>query len=498
MSTPVDPRLLKIVAQGSKDPLWFLQVAFPWGEQNTSLARWSGPQFWQAQVLNEIRESLLSPRQKGQHAIASGKGIGKSALVAWLVLWGLTTMPDTKVVVTAGTEPQLRTKTWPEVAKWFNLFLFRDWFHITATSMYAKDITREKTWRADAIPWNANNPEAFAGLHNQGRRILVVFDEASQIHDAIWNTTDGIMSDEDTQVIWAAFGNPTRGSGRFREAFGSLKHRWRQRQIDSRTVSVSDKEQLNQWVEDYGEDSDYVRVNVRGMFPRVGDMQFISNEVAASARKREVMVPLVEPLIMGVDVARFGDDETVICFRKGRDARSVPWIRLRGQDTMQVAAKAAESFKMYKVDAVFVDGGGVGGGVVDRLRQLGVPVREVQFGGKPDRMALDVDAARYANKRAEMWGLMKEWLPGGGIPDWQDLEQQLAGVLYGYRKDLEIQLEKKEDMKKRGESSPDLADALALTFAYTVLPKSDGRMGGGPYADASKPAMASTDYDPFG
>jgi hypothetical protein len=234
---------------------------------------------------------------------------------------------------------------------------------------------------------------------------------------------------------------------------------------------MTDKRKLNQWVEDYGEDSDFVKVRVRGEFPSASSMQFISGELVDGAMDREAKCYLEEPLIMGVDVARFGDDQSVVCFRRGRDARTIDWQDYRNIDTMQLAAHVAESVRLHQVDAVFVDGGGVGGGVVDRLRQLHVNVTEVNFGSK-------AEDARYQNKRAEMWGNMREWLPGGAIPDDRELMDDLIGVEYGFTPTNKIQLEKKEDMKRRGLASPDLGDALALTFAYPVAPKGMAKMRG--------------------
>ena len=423
-----------------------------------------------------------------------------SALVSWTIDWGLTTFPDTKGVLTAGTEPQLRTKTWPEVAKWRGMSICSHWFRQIGTSIYSADPDHKDTWRFDALPWNENRMEAFAGLHNQGKRIVVVFDEASQIADVIWDTTDGIFTDADTEVLWVVFGNPTRGNGRFFDCFNAMRARWHHTSIDSRTVPITDKNELKQLVDYYGEDSDYVRVNVLGMFPSVSDMQFISQKVVAEARKREVITNLRDPLVMGVDVGRFGPDPTEICFRKGRDARTIPWITLRGADTMVVAGRVAEEFDRYKADALFVDGTGLGAGVVDRLAQLGYPVRDINFGAKADRVLIEVDATRYANKRSEMWGYAREWLKGGALPDDADLEAELTGIQYGYkdsRTGSDLMLEKKDDMKKRGLASPNKGDALALTFAYPVNPR-PLREAGGPHqvGRTTGQGRARIDYEP--
>jgi hypothetical protein len=389
------------------------------------------------------------------------------------------------------------SQTWAELAKWHRLGICKHWFTLTATAIYSADPERELTWRFDAIPWSAQRAQAFAGLHNKGKRTVVLFDEASTIDAIIWETAEGALTDAKTERLWIAFGNPTSATGRFRECFGRFRHRWTCKQIDSRSSAVSNKEQLQQWVQDYGEDSDFVRVRVKGTFPRAASTQFISSEVAeaAASDEREAVHSLHDPRIMGVDVARFGEDATIICFRIGRDARSIPAIALRGVDTMTVAARVVEEARNHKIDAIFVDGGGVGGGVVDRLMFLKANVREVQFGAKADRATQSQDSAIvYANKRAEMWGHLREWLPGGMIENNPDLIADLTGVEYGYvlREGRDaIQLEKKDDMRKRGLASPDRADALALTFAYPVAHSDHSRI-------MRTGAQHVSDYDVWG
>lgn len=449
----------------SRDPLGFVMFAFPWGEPGP-LADKPGPDAWQREVLQGVAAGLTI-ETAFQDATASGHGVGKSALVAWLLLWAMSTHEDTRGVVTANTENQLRTKTWAELSKWHRLLINKHWFRLTATALFSVQPAHEKTWRIDAVPWSENNTEAFAGLHNEGKRIIVVFDEASAIPDIIWETTEGALTDANTEILWFAFGNPTRNTGRFKECFGRFRHRWATRQVDSRQVEITNKAQIAEWIEDFGEDSDFVRVRVRGVFPRAGSLQFISGEMVQQARERSVEVLSHEPLILGVDVARFGDDRTVLCWRKGRNAAFMPWKTFRNLDTMQVAAKVAEAYAMHRPGAIFVDEGGLGAGVVDRLRQLSVPVTGVNFGGKPDRSQTD-DGIKVRNKRAEMWAFMRAWLKGGMIPDDHELAADLTGVEYAFDENQAIQLEKKEHMKKRGLASPDLGDALALTFAYPV------------------------------
>jgi hypothetical protein len=347
------------------------------------------------------------------------------------------------------------------------------WFTCAATSLHAKG-DAEKTWRVDAIPWSEHNTEAFAGLHNKGSRILLVFDEASAIADNIWEVAQGALSDENTEIMWFCFGNPTRNSGRFHDCFGLFKSRWISRQIDSRTVEGTNKIEARKLIEDYGEDHDIVRVRIKGMFPRTASMQFISSESVLTASTKEAACWPNDALILGVDVARYGGDETIIQPRKGRDARTWPRISIKGENTMDVAGRVSSECARYRmlgipVSVVYVDETGVGAGVVDRLRQLGVNVLGVNNGSKPDQISIDGELV--GNKAAEMWANMRSWLKDGGAIDPDvDLMRQLESREYGYNVHNAIVLERKDDMKRRGLSSPDRADALALTFAYPIVP----------------------------
>jgi len=487
------PALLEWLASVSRNPLAFVMGAFPWGDADTRLAGFPhGPEPWQREILENIRLGLIDINRAIQLAVASGHGIGKTALVSWIILWAISTKPDTRGVVTANTETQLKTKTWAELGKWFHMFLAKDFFSLTATALMAKDSAHERTWRIDMVPWSERNTEAFAGLHNKGRRILVVFDEASAIPDIIWETTEGALTDSDTEILWCVFGNPTRNTGRFRECFPGQRHskEWKTKQVDSREVSLTNKDQIQSWINSYGEDSDFVRIRVRGVFPRTGEMEFISAEIVEAATFSELTSQSNDSLVIGVDVARYGSNETVIWFRKGRDARSIPPIRLRGASTVEVAGKVSEVVQRHRVDGVFVDGGGVGGGVVDNCRALHVHVFDVQFGSKSESVgwAWGNEGERYANKRAEMWGCMRSWLKSGCIPNDADLKAQLIGPTYTYNLKSEILLEKKEDMMKRGLDSPDLADALALTFAMPVAAH---------YRPEPGKQLVQSEYNPF-
>lgn len=466
--------LLDQVCKLSLDPDQFILFAFPWSKPGTELEKFTGPLPWQMDVLRDISRLLhqgkMTTAEAIKYAVASGHGIGKSALVAMLIIWAMSTCEDCKGVVTANTENQLKTKTWAELAKWHRLCITKDWFKFTATSLYSTDPEHEKTWRIDMVPWSKDKTEAFAGLHNKGNRILVIFDESSAIIDQIWEVTEGALTDEDTEIIWIAFGNPTRNQGRFHSCFNSHRHRWIHRQIDSRTVQITNKRQIQKWIEDYGEDSDFVRVRVRGLFPHASDHQFIPTDIINSARGRHLDESRYRfsAVVIGVDRAWSGNNDTTIWLRQGLMARKLATFR-KDEDDFLVAGHLARYEDIYKADAVFIDFG-YGTGLFSAGKQMGRKWILVKFGGK-------ADDEQYANKRTEMWGLMKQWLKdGGAVPDLEDLCTDLAGpeaysVQTGPNAGKLI-LESKKAMQARGVESPDDGDGLALTFAKPVLNKS--------------------------
>ena len=470
------------------DPLGFALDAYRWGDD--VLAKHAGPRAWQRDVLEILGAHLRDPATRctpKRIAVASGHGIGKSALISMVLGWGMSTCPETRAVVTANTDLQLRTKTWPEVAKWARLAVNADWWAVPATAMYERQ--HEKSWRADATPWSEHNTEAFAGLHNEGKRIILIFDEASKIADKVWEVAEGALTDADTEIIWLAFGNPTQNTGRFRECFGKYRHLWTTLQIDSRTVEGTNRAYLDEMVATYGEDSDIVKVRVRGQFPSQSVSQFISSNAVEAAQARPLQFK--DPgaaCVLGVDIARFGDDQSVIRGRQGRDARVIPPIKWRGMDTVFSAGKVAEAIQRYQPDAVFIDGGGVGGGVVDILKSQGYRVIEVNFGSTAR------EGKKYYNKRAEMYGGLRDWISTGCLDGDQELRDDLVGIEYSFDKEGRVQLEKKEDAKKRGLASPDDGDALALTFAEPVQRK-DMRTSRFP---SNRGRTSETDYSVLG
>lgn len=461
------------------DPHGFVMFAFPWGVKGGPLEDQPGPDEWQRTLLTQLgehiqanrgRKALKQDMEAWWSAVASGHGVGKSALVAWLIIFIMATRIDARGVVTANTENQLQSKTWPEVAKWHGMFIAKDWFKWTATQYYYALYPEEKrkNYCISAIPWSEENTEGFAGLHNANSAVLVILDEASSIPGKIWEVVEGSMTDG--EPFWFAFGNPTRRDGRFFECFNRFKNFWRTRAVDSRSVRITNKTYINRLIDQYGVDSDEVRVRVRGMFPAGSANGYISADDVSAAMSRELTLDPGAPLIMAVDVARYGDDSTVIRFRQGRDGRSIPPMYFTKLDTQQIAAKVCDLQDKFEPDATVIEGVGVGGGVCDALKHLNRKYHEINPGRSAD------NKNDYANIRCELYGRMRTWLANQGSMD--DPEQRFASeataVTYTYNKATQLQLETKKSMKDRGLPSPDDADAMALTFAVKV-PRRDKR-----------------------
>ena len=270
-----DAILADEIARFEFDPLGYVLYVFDWGQGD--LADEEGPDEWQADMLREIGEAMRTSETSVRMAVASGHGIGKTALTAWVIHWFIATRPGCAGVVTANTADQLKNKTWRELSKWNTRAINGHWFDWTATSF--KSVERPDTWFIAAQPWSKERSEAFAGLHEKD--VLVLFDEASAIDDVIWEVAEGAMTEKG--ALWLALGNPTRGSGRFKECWGKFRNYWRTKQIDSRTAKRTNKAEIAQYETIYGADSDFFRVRVRGMWPRASSMQFIASDVVEAA-----------------------------------------------------------------------------------------------------------------------------------------------------------------------------------------------------------------------
>lgn len=485
--------LINEISAYDKDPLGFVQFIYPWGTdelENYQIEK------WQVETFDYIGKCLRNeipgrtPDDPILIAIASGHGIGKSAFLSMLEMWALSTMSDARSITTANTDTQLRNKTWPELGKWHRLALNSHWFKFEATSLVAADKKHERTWRADSQAWSKARPEAFAGLHNRGKRILLKFDEASAIDDKIWEVAEGALTDANTQKIWIAFGNPTRATGRFRDCFGKYRHRWWTKQVDSREVSISDKKQIARWIEDHGIESDFIKVRVRGEFPVISAKQFIGTDLVESARGKKLAPASYSfaPKIITCDPAWWGGDEITIGIRQGLQYRMLATYP-KNDDDVFIANRLAEFEDEEEADAVIIDQG-YGTGIYSVGKALNRQWMLVSFAEKSS-------SPGYLNKRAEMYGKVKDFLKqGGSIPDEPQLALELSTIeTGGGRLDGLIVLEPKEAYKARMGFSPNRGDNLALSFARDIKRKSDSgniRKGRREFAQS-----AAGDWNPF-
>jgi hypothetical protein len=460
--------------QYKDNPLAFVMYTFPWGEAGTPLEHFSGPRKWQRDVLQSIADHIKQNKGKVdfdtlRQAVSSGRGIGKSALVSWVVIWMLSTRIGSTTIVSANSESQLRSVTWAEITKWLAMSLNSHWFEVSATRlMPAKWLTElverdlrkgTRYWGVEGRLWSAENPDAYAGVHNFDG-VMVIFDEASGIDDSIWAVTAGFFTENTPNRFWLAFSNPRRNTGYFYECFNSKRDFWRTQVVDARTVEGTDKAVYQNIIDEYGPDSSQAHVEVYGQFPNAGDDQFISSLLVDDAMARAKYKDETAPIIVGVDPARFGADATVIAIRQGRDIVAIK--RYRGDDTMTVVGHVIDAIEEYKPALVVIDEGGLGAGIVDRLKEQRYKIKGINFGSKSKNPIM------YGNKRAEIWGAMREWLKSASIPSDRFLKSDLISPMMKPDSKGTIFLESKKDMKARGLASPDAADAIAVTFAFPV------------------------------
>jgi hypothetical protein len=469
-----------------KDDLLALAMyQFPWGKQGTPLQDFKYPKKWQQNYLDaksQHRKDNLDRLAKGlepllwQHATASGRGPGKSALLAMMALGQMSTILGSTTIVTANREEQLKNATFAEISKWRTLAINGHWFEqdslaIRPTAAWQKAMERQlkidcRYWTIIGSLWSEENPSAFVAKHNK-LGILLLMDEASGIPNNIGDASIGFFTPNSPYHAWDMFSQGRRNAGFFYDAFfkrneDGSKTNWRTLSIDARTVEDSNVTLFNQQIAKDGIDSYTVRVEILGLFPTQGENQFISGDAVNAAQTRELEHPDPgAPLIMGVDVARFGDDWNVVRFRQGYNGRVLAPQRWQGIDLYATADKVALLIDEYQPDAICIDAG-MGSGVIDILRRRKYIVTEVHFGGGSND-------DQWANRGTELYAKVREWLPGGVV----DNDSKLFGGLtkrnysfWGKAQD-KITLEPKENFKKENGYSPDDADAFALTFAVT-------------------------------
>lgn len=449
---------------------------------------------WAYDFFTRVGEEVRRNKFDGSHAVkpiriavASGHGIGKTNLVGLLVWWIMATRPNAKGTITATTMPQLEAKTWAQIAAMQKDCLVGHWFEVTqgkgSMRLYAKEA--RESWACTAQTSKEENSESFAGQHAASSTSFYIFDEASGIPPKIWEVAEGGLTDGEPMIF--AFGNPTQSSGGFYDCFHRDAARWIRFKVDSRQAQLTNKEQIKEWEEAYGADSDFFKVRVKGEFPDNASVQFIPTSAVEAAMSREapgLHGNGLKRAVVGLDIARFGDDASVIATRVGRDAVSIPMKEIRKLDGRMVGERVAAHCQ-YLLDTlhfrevrIYFDRAGVGASVWDWLRyeynDPRVRYYPVDFGSKAQKSTI------YANKRVEMWGRLKEWLITGEgvIPQSEQIKLEMISPEFTYNDRQCMVLERKRDLKDRIGCSPDHVDALALTFAddyADVVAENDNR-----------------------
>lgn len=404
---------------------------------------------WQKDFLNAIASG------ERRISVRAGHGVGKSTACSWALIWHLLTRFPQKAICTAPTAGQLFDALFSEVKHWINRLppSLRD-----AIEVYSDRIVQKGTPESSFISArtsSAERPEALAGVHSE--HVLLICDEASAIPEAVFESAAGSMSGHSATTI--LIGNPTRNTGLFFRTHHSLSSDWKTMHVSCLSNPLVANDFIEQIKATYGEGSNAYRVRVLGEFALRDDDVLIPAELVDGAMQRDVVLNTSEPLIYGVDVARFGDDRTVICKRQGNLV--VGFKHWSGEDLMGTVGRIVHEASLDKPEEICVDSIGLGGGVADRLRELGHNVRDVNVS---ESAALNQQAARL---RDELWMAAKDWLDTRAVklPKDDDLRAELTGPTYSFTSNGRIKVEGKSEMKRRGMRSPDLADALCLTFA---------------------------------
>jgi len=408
------------------------------------------PEEWQ-------RDALYAVRDNDRVAIRSGHGIGKTAFLSWLILWWLLTRTPSRIACTANTASQLSDILWAEVQKWHRrlpegfqklLDVKSDKIELIGGDSFAVARTARR-----------ETPEALQGFHSDN--MLFLIDEASGVDDLIFEVGEGAMSTPGAKTVMT--GNPTRTSGYFYEAFNKMVDRWYTKKVASAdSTQVSDT-----FIEDmkakYGEDSNIFRVRVLGEFPEADDDVVIPRYLIEQAIDRDQEAAETTPVVWGLDVARFGTDKTALCKRKG-NVVTEPIKTWRNKDLMEICGIILNEYETTpwseRPVEILVDSIGLGAGVVDRLIELDLPCRGINVAESSSM------SDKYSRLRDELWFAAREWLEERDckLPDDEELVSDLCKPRFKFTSNGKLKVESKDEMKRRGMNSPDVADALCLTF----------------------------------
>lgn len=430
---------MKLAQKWRKSPLDFVRDVFK-----------ASPEKWQAGVLQALPDNY-------KIAIKSGHGVGKTTLEAWVIIWFVTMHAPCKIPCTAPTAHQLKDILWAEIRKWLNVMPahLRDAYTLSTDRLsMAEDVF------AVARTARRENPDAFQGFHEDN--IMFIVDEASGVDELIFEVAQGALSTPNARVLMA--GNPTKTSGYFYRAFNVNRDLWKTFTVSCFDSTRVDPTYIENCKREYGEDSNFYRVRVLGQFPESGDMQLISLAAVNKCFDMKDETYTAFPLQMALDVARHGDDTSVLVARQGRKVHFIEQWRI--DDLVTLSQKVAHIVRAYPETAqLAIDTVGMGQGVYDILDKQGFAniLQAVNAG------ATAFEQHKFVNIRAEMWYNMRAAINEGvDLPRNDRLLADLTGLEYDYDNKQRLLLEKKSDMKKRGLASPDTADALAMTYAYPL------------------------------
>ena len=442
----------RVVAR--KDPVWFSQrilCARPWGKQ---------------------QEILRALQAHDYVAVRSCNGSGKTFTAALATIWWLCAHDEALVVTTAPSDRQVRELLWREIRH----------LHRRNGEMIGGKLTMNRLEFSEkrfGYGFSSNSTERFQGFHSEN--MLVIVDEASGVEEYVFDALLGSMTSENAKMLM--IGNPSSLAGTFYDAFHKKRKRWTTIHISAfdtpafqdhrgegaETVDIPAGLATPKWAQmiadQRGEQSAEYQFRVLGEFPDEADDTLIALRLVEAAVDREVFVADSGDTVMGVDVARFGSDQTVSVVRRGSEVLDV--TAFGRSDLMGTTGRIIDTARRFGVVTMHIDEVGLGAGVLDRVRELkSVNAIGVNGASKPR------DRERYLNLRAEMYsGLKQRFMDGDiSIPDDAELISQLASLMYSYTSRGQLQIESKDQIRSSGRQSPDKADALALAFATDADP----------------------------
>ena len=410
------------------------------------------PQKWQA-------DALMAVARNDRVSIKSGHGVGKTAFQSWLVLWWLLTHYPCKVAVTANTAHQLSDVLWTEIDKWARSLPdgFKNLLEFKSDKISLKGASDSF---AVARTSRRENPEALQGFHSEN--MLFICEEASGIPDVVFQVGEGAMSTQGAKTVMC--GNPTRSDGFFYESFHNQRHVWHNITVSCHDASTVSEEFLSNMSAKYGEDSNVYRVRVLGEFPTQSDDVLVPLYIVEEATKRDVEPSPTTPTVWGLDVARFGGDRSALAKRQGQ-VLIEPIKTWQNKDLMELAGIVLTEYEacnyQNRPQAIYIDAIGLGAGLADRLRELDLPAVAVSVSETASLKE------RFGRLRDELFWNAREWFEGRDvkIPEDDTLIQEITGIRYKYLSTGKLKVESKDEMKRRGHRSPDVADAFVLTFA---------------------------------